>query len=152
VIGAYRVRLGSRPTGRRVPALLFEFSRWLAKQPDGSIGRFELVGSAVPGLPPRAWLNKRAWCFAAIGDGSSLALVDAREPSPVIRIWRGRDPTLVGESLQDFLLQLADRTTGIRELDGAGEPTVREELAAWLRSKKVRARKGTGFELASTSW
>jgi hypothetical protein len=79
----YRVRLGSRPVGRRVPPLLFEFSRWLAKQPDGCIGGFDLEASAIPSVPTRAWLNQHVWCFARIHDGSRLALFDTEDPTPV---------------------------------------------------------------------
>ena len=138
---SYRVRLGSVPGGHDVPALLFEFSRWLSRQPYPAVGRFEIRAASLPReaaalYSPR--LNREAWLFADLADRSSLVLIDALRPMPILRLTHGHALKLVAASLESFLVLLANQETGVTVLDA--DDTGRSELRTWLKLRHVRLR------------
>lgn len=145
----YTVKL-KPPKGHVAPPLLADLGRWLGSQPYGSAGYFDLVASAVPGSWSGAdWkrLQRDAWCFLSLPEGSLLALLDAVTPAPVVLFPSESDRIkLVAPSLEAFLLAVGAGKTKLDELDDAQDLA---PLAAWLKAKQVRPSKPAKFDLAA---
>jgi len=143
----YTVKLKSVPKGHTVPPLLRAFGAWLAKQPYGSVGFFELVAAPVPGPFGDAdfkTLARDSWCFLFLPDGGTLAFITTVKPAPVVRFGDEDETRVVAPSLEAFLLALAAGKTRIDELDDDAAP---EALAAWLAAKKIKAPAPAKFNL-----
>lgn len=143
----YNVVLKSAPKGHCVPTLLREFGAWLARQPYGSVGYFELIASPVRGGfgdADAATLARDAWCFADLPDGAMLALLSVATPAPVVLFSDDADIRVVAPSLEAFLIALATRKTRIDDLDDAKNATA---LSTWLAGKQVKAPTAAKFNL-----
>lgn len=138
--------------GRDVPPLLDAFGVWLATQKRGALGYFDALRiEAVP----RTWhegaadrLEKAAYVFLTMGDGSMLALLDtgrAKAPRAVVLLDSEGEARTVATSLEEFLHLFAEGETGVLDLDD-DEATGREALAAWLAEKKVKAPEAKDFD------
>lgn len=138
--------------GRDVPALLTAFGAWLGTQTHGSLGYFDAL--KIDHVPP-TWhegaadrLEKAAFTFLNLGDGSLLALLDtgrAKAPRAVVLLDSEGEARTVATSLEEFLHLLAKGETGVGDLDDE-EATGRSALAAWLGEKKVKAPKAKDFD------
>ena len=146
----YPVKLKSVPKGHSLPPLLAQFGTWLATQPHGSVGFFELVASAVPGPFGDAdfeQLKRDAWCFGSLPDGSLLALIDSVKPAPVVIFGSEGEHVSVAPTFEAFLFALAASMTRVADLDEENEPSKRSELATWLTHQKVNAPAAAKFNL-----
>lgn len=135
------------PKGHSVPVLLRDFGSWLARQPYGSVGFFELIASPIRGSFGDAdfkTLARDSWCFVDLPDGATLGLVAAAKPAPVVLFGDEDETRVVAPSLEAFLLALAAGKTRISELDDA-ENT--DAFTAWLAAKKVKAPAARKFNL-----
>jgi len=136
----YTVKLKSAPTGHKIPALLAAFGNWVAKQPYGSVGFFDLGAAPVAGPYGDAdftQLKQDAWCFACLPDGAQLALLTAMKPAPVVLFGDEDETASIAPSLEAFLYALAAGKTGVADLD-EDENSRRADLTAWLKTKKIK--------------
>lgn len=138
--------------GHDVPPLLEAFGAWLATQTHGSLGYFDAL--TIEPVPP-TWheaaaerLQKAAFTFLNLGDGSLLALLDTgrpKAPRAVVLLDSEGDARTVATSLEELLQLLAKGETGVADLDDEAA-TGRGALSAWLVAKKVRAPKAKDFD------
>lgn len=140
------------PKKMTVPPLLKAFGQWVAKQPRGSLGYFEVMAGGKfrdDSLSKEAnkTIADATGIFMLFGEGSELALWNHGDGPPAVVLIdsEGQNRT-VASSLEAFLTKVAKRDTDT-ELDGDGDdddvPQKHKELAAWLKTKKVTAAKRT---------
>lgn len=138
--------------GRGVPPLLTAFGAWLGTQTHGSLGYFDAL--KLERVPP-TWhegaadrLEKAAFTFLNLADGSLLALLDTgrpKAPRAVVLLDSEGEARTVATSLEQFLHLLAKGETGVGDLDDE-EASGRAALTAWLGEKKVKAPKAKDFD------
>lgn len=138
--------------GHDVPPLLTAFGAWLATQTRGALGYFDAL--SIERVPP-TWhegaadrLQKAAFTFLNLGDGSLLALLDTgrpKAPRAVVLLDSEGEARTVATSLEELLHLLAKGETGVNDLDDEAA-TGRGALAAWLDEKKVKAPKAKDFD------
>jgi hypothetical protein len=145
----YTVRLGP-PKGHEVPPLLQRFGKWLARQPYGAVGWFELlVEAAPPEWSPEVAtrLGRDGFSFIHLPDGSLLlALRPGRRRHPAVALLGSEGETgTIASSIEEFLLLLAAGETGVDELDDE-EADGRGRLQAWLKKNGVKAPRVKPFD------
>lgn len=138
--------------GRDVPPLLTAFGAWLGTQKRGALGYFDTLRIE---RVPRTWhegaadrLERAAYVFLGMGDGSMLALLDTgrpKAPLAVVLLDSEGEARTVATSLEEFLHLFAKGETGVPDLDD-DEATGREALAAWLAENKIKAPKAKDFD------
>jgi hypothetical protein len=144
---AYHVAL--RPIGDHpLPPLLKELGAFVATKRHGSLGWFDALATEEI---PRTWdeanaerLARAGFVFLALPEGSLLALFDTgakKTPPAVVLFGSEGELRTVADGLEEFLHLWADGATGITELDDEEAAAGRAELAAWLRERKVKAKK-----------
>ncbi len=149
----YFVKL-TAPTGHSIPPLLQSFGTWLAKQPHGSVGYFELHVENVETEWNPEWtpefakrFRREGYSFLGLPDGSSLVLLQtsASVPPAVVLLGSEGETDTVATSLEEFLLLLGTGETGLDDLDDE-EATGRSRLRTWLAKNKVQAPKAPPFD------
>lgn len=138
--------------GHDVPPLLTAFGAWLATQTRGALGYFDAL--SIERVPP-TWhegaadrLQKAAFTFLNLGDGSLLALLDTgrpKAPRAVVLLDSEGEARTVATSLEELLHLLAKGETGVNDLDDEAA-TGRGALTAWLGETKVKAPKAKDFD------
>lgn len=128
------------PAGMVVPALLPQFADWLDTVPYGSVGFFDVLGSAhltdeFPEPRPPGELLSRLGLFLRLPDASWLALWNHGGTEPaVVLIGSEGELRNVAPSLRDFLVALSKGETGVSDLDDEDASSRRGALASWLSS------------------
>jgi hypothetical protein len=148
----YRVKVSSAPKGHVLPDLLKDVGAWLKKQEHGSLGWFD--GMALETIP-KEWdeqnavrLQKSAYSFLSLGEGSMLCLMQtgAKSPPAVVLLGSEGDRGTVADSLEEFLVLWSKGETEVSDLDDDDGAPGRARLASWLEEKKVKAPKARSFD------
>lgn len=155
-MGRYHIDLSKVPAGHTCPPLLASFADWLATQSHASVGYFDaLLAEEIT----HHWdednaerLQKAAWSFLHLPDGSLVALLDtgvSGSPPAVVLLESEGEARTIAASLEGFLHKLADADTGVSDLDDSDASTGRPALKDWLKEKKVTTPSAPDFDFAA---
>lgn len=145
------------PKGMTVPPLLKALGPWIAKFPKGTLGDFEaMTGGKFDDGSLSSEANKAiaaaTGIFMAFGEGSELALWNHGEGPPAVVLIdsEGQNRT-VAPTFEAFLEAWSKQNTrtelDAKYLDDA-PPQRHEELAAWLKTKKLKVEKRSAPDFA----
>jgi hypothetical protein len=125
------VRLNTTVRGVAPPQLLRRFGWWLATQPNGSVGRFDLDWTCAAD-------DDDLYCFATLRGRARMAMRGASQAAPIIFIDQAGHTRTIATCLGAFLHDLAARRLAIASF--AGDEAALAALATWLRLNRVRRR------------
>jgi hypothetical protein len=93
-------------------------------------------------------LQRQAFSFLPLSDGSLLSLLKPSEDSPAAVVLLGSEGECrtVANSLEEFLLKWSKGETNIDELDDGECASGRKALGSWLKASKVKSPKTDDFD------
>jgi hypothetical protein len=138
-----------------IPPLFAELITFVGAQPHGSLGWFDAFGPAE--IPPQ-WepaaaerLTANGFSFLDLADGSMVVLLNTGvtgAPPAVVFLGSEGEYNTIANSLEEFLVLWSKGETGIHDLDDE-EIEGRSQLAAWIKSRKIKAPKAADFDLGA---
>jgi hypothetical protein len=138
-----------------LPPLFTDLIAFIGAQPHGSLGWFDTFG---PGEIPPQWepaaaerLNENGFSFLELADGSMVALLRTGvtgAPPAVVFLGSEGEYHTIANSLEEFLVLWSKGETDVHDLDDE-EIEGRGALAAWIKSRKLKAPKAADFDLGA---